>query len=347
MKIILIGSIQGLLAIGYLLLFSCGEKRTSEIPSGEKPAGMVWIPGGQFSMGAAEQGNTNDAQPFHRVEVKGFWMDETEVTNAQFAAFVKATSYVTLAERPVDWQEMKKQVPPGTPKPPAEMLQPGSIVFTPPDHTVLLNDYAQWWTWTTGADWKHPSGRGSNIEGMDRHPVVQIAYEDAEAYAKWAGKRLPTEAEFEFAARGGKEQKQYAWGDDLTPQGKFMANYFQGAFPNQNTSEDGFANTAPVKSFPPGGYGLYDMVGNVWEICSDFYAVDDFGSKKYPMLLKNPAGPTSTFDPNDPLAIKHVSKGGSFLCSDQYCSNYKPNGRQGSAYDTGMSHTGFRCVKAQ
>lgn len=332
-----------------LFLFAACEKsktvEQSVAPKSKEP-GMVWIPGGEFTMGAAEQCNTNDAQPFHAVQINGFWMDETEVTNEQFAAFVKATGYVTLAERPVDWEEMKKMVPPGTPKPSDEMLQPGSLVFTPPSHPVMLNDYSQWWSWVNGANWKHPLGSESNLEGKEKHPVVHIAYEDAEAYAKWAGKRLPTEAEFEFAARGGLSKKVYAWGDDLNPQGKFMANYFQGAFPNLNSGDDGFTGTAPVKSFPPNPFGLYDLIGNVWELCSDFYAVDDFQTASYPSLVQNPNGPAKTHDPRDPLAIKHVSKGGSFLCSAQYCSNYKPSGRQGSAYDTGMNHTGFRCVKS-
>ncbi len=323
---------------------ACGKQKVETSPA-DQPMGMVWIPAGTYHMGAAVQANTQDAQPFHPVEVKGFWMDETEVTNDQFAAFVKATGYVTLAERPVNWEELKKMVPAGTPKPPEEMLQPGSLVFTPPAKPVSLNDYSQWWKWSNGADWKHPEGPQSSLEGKGNHPVVHIAYEDAEAYAKWAGKRLPTEAEFEWAARGGLDKKTYAWGDDLTPQGKHMANYFQGAFPNQNTAEDGFAGTAPVKSFSPNTYGLYDMVGNVWELCSDWYSVPDFDAATVPSVQKNPSGPLATQDPNDPLAIKHVSKGGSFLCSDMYCSNYKPSGRQGAAYDTGMNHTGFRCVK--
>jgi len=312
---------------------------------GPAPAGMVWIPGGNYAMGAADQCNTNDAQPFHEVLMNGFWIDVTEVTNDQFAAFVKATGYVTVAERPVDWEELKKTVAPGTPKPADELLQPGSLVFTPPNRPVLTNDYTQWWSWITGADWQHPAGPQSNLEGKGNHPVVQIAYEDAEAYATWAGKRLPTEAEFEFAARGGLEKQEYAWGGELNPEGKYLANYFQGSFPNLNTAEDGFEGTAPVKSFAPNGYGLYDMVGNVWELCSDWYTVDNFQLARYPNLSKNPTGPAKTFDPNDPHAIKHVSKGGSFLCSEMYCSNFKPSGRQGSAYDSGMSHTGFRCVK--
>lgn len=296
-------------------------------------------------MGAKEQSGTQDAQPQHNVTVNGFWMDETEVTNDQFAVFVKATKYVTLAERPVDWDEMIKMLPAGTPKPPEELLQPGSLVFTPPDEPVMLNDYSQWWSWVNGANWKNPTGPESTIAGKGNHPVVHIAYEDAIAYCEWAGKRLPTEAEYEFAARGGMDQKEFAWGDELTPQGRHLANYFQGAFPYKNTEEDGFAETAPVKSFPPNGYGLFDMTGNVWELCSDWYAVDDFYSKNYEVLAVDPKGPSSTQDPNDPYAKKHVSKGGSFLCSVEYCSNYKPSGRQGSSYDTGMNHSGFRCVK--
>lgn len=326
------------------IFFSCSKSKNKSTQV-DAPKGMVWIPGGQFTMGSAEQCNTNDALPFHNVEVNGFWMDETEVTNNQFAEFVKATNYATIAERPIDWEELKKSVPPGTPKPSDDMLQPGSLVFTPPDHPILLNDYMQWWSWVKGANWKHPAGPESNIDGKGDHPVVHIAYEDAQAYAKWAGKRLPTEAEYEFAARGGLTSKEYAWGDQLNPSGKYLANYFQGSFPNHNTADDGFEGTAPVKSFPANAYGLFDVVGNVWELCSDWYAAEDFQLARFPDLLTNPKGPSKTSDPNDQLAIKHVSKGGSYLCSDMYCSNYKPSGRQGSAYDSGMCHTGFRCVK--
>ncbi len=307
------------------------------------PTGMVWIPGGEFMMGGTEEKPAANAQSVHKVKVDGFWMDETEVTNAQFKIFVDSTGYKTVAERPLDWEELKKQVPAGTPKPSDDVLQPGSMVFVPPDAPVTLNDYSQWWRWVIGANWKHPDGPESTIEGKENHPVVHIAYEDAVAFAKWAGKRLPTEAEFEFAARGGKDGECYAWGDELSPQGKHLANYFQGAFPTKNTGDDGFVGTSPVKSFPPNGFGLFDVIGNVWELCSDWYSVEQ--SKVQNTVLANPTGPVATIDPDDPYAIKHVSKGGSFVCSDQYCSNYKPSGRQGSAYDSGMSHTGFRCVK--
>lgn len=307
---------------------------------------MVWIPGGEFIMGAMNQSNTNDAMPAQNTKVNGFWMDVTEVTNKEFQTFVNATNYITVAERKIDWEELKKLEPEGTPKPNDEDLEPGSIVFVAPHYTVSLDDYSQWWKWIKGANWKHPEGPESSIEGRENHPVVHIAYEDALAYAKWAKKRLPTEAEWEFAARGGKEYSEYAWGNELTPNGKYLANFFQGNFPFKNTKNDGYVGTSPVKSFPANDYGLYDMVGNVWELCSDFYEVVPFttpschGTPKY-----NPQGPSKTNDPNAPYAIKHVIKGGSFLCSTTYCSNFKPSGRQGSSYDSGMYHTGFRCVK--
>ncbi len=328
------------------VLSSCApsKKETSnKNDSLPEQAGMVWIPGGEFMMGDTGEQPANNALPLHTVQVDGFWMDVTEVTNAQYKIFVMATNYKTVAERRLDWEELKKQVPPGTPKPDDDLLQPGSLVFTPPDAPVTLNDYSQWWRWVVGADWQHPEGTGSSIEGKDNFPVVHIAYEDAEAYATWAGKRLPTEAEYEFAARGGLNARDFSWGDELNPQGKYLANYFQGAFPNNDTGEDGFKGVAPVKSFPPNGYGLYDIIGNVWELCSDWYSVEI--SVKKSQLLTNPTGPQATLDPDDPYAIKHVSKGGSFACSIQYCSNYRPSGRQGSSYDSGMNHTGFRCVK--
>ncbi len=314
-------------------------KATPDAPS----PGMIWIPGGEFMMGSTEDQPANNALTVHVVKVDGFWMDETEVTNAQFTAFVKATGYKTIAERPIDWEDLKKQVPAGTPKPPDDVLQPGSMVFTPPSRPVTLNDYSQWWMWVVGANWQHPEGPASSIEGKDNYPVVHIAFEDATSYAKWAGKRLPTEAENEFAARGGLNGKTFSWGDELNPHGKYLANYFQGAFPINDTGDDGFKGLAPVKSFPPNGYRLYDIIGNVWELCSDWYSVGQVSIGN--AVLTNPAGPYATKDPEDPYAIKHVSKGGSYICSDQYCSNYKPSGRQGSAFDSGMSHTGFRCAK--
>ncbi|WP_228850385.1 formylglycine-generating enzyme family protein [Aegicerativicinus sediminis] len=317
----------------------------NEVP---KPTqGMVWIPGGSFHIGdpsdLANQLETKEAE----VEVDGFWMDEHEVTNAQFKKFVEATGYKTIAERPILWKDLQSQLPPGTPKPHDSLLKPGSLVFTPPPYRVSLNDYSQWWSFVRGADWRHPLGPYSNIEGKDNYPVVQIAFEDAMAYAKWAGKRLPTEAEYEFAAQNGMDGKPFAWGDELTPSGDYLANYFQGNFPYDDKGEDGFKGLAPIKSYPPNNYGLYDIIGNVWEWTSDYYRPDTYMIylKGKSNLCKNPTGPESSYDPYDPYAEKRVVKGGSFLCSSQYCSNYRPDGRMANSIDSGQNHLGFRCVK--
>lgn len=306
---------------------------------------MILIPGGEFVMGTDEVDSYEHERPAHNVRVKSFWMDETEVTNAAFEEFVRATNYVTVAERKPSWEEIRKQVAPGTPKPADSLMVPGSLVFSPPKEPVMLNDYSQWWRWQTGANWKHPEGPASTLEGLWNHPVVHVAYEDALAYAKWKGKRLPTEAEWEFASRGGKQQQRYSWGSEVSPQGKMMANTFQGSFPVSDLKEDGFESTAPVKSFPPNDYGLYDMIGNVWEWTSDWYDVNYFDDLALRAVNDNPTGPEKPFDPNDPYAIKRVTKGGSFLCASNYCTNYRPSARQGSAFDSGQSHLGFRCVK--
>ena len=298
-------------------------------------------------MGSTDPLARRDEQPVHRVRVDGFWMDATEVSNAQFAAFVRATGYTTVAERPVDWEELKKQLPPGTPKPDDKMLRPGSLVFAPPDGPVDLRHFEQWWHWTTGADWRHPAGPGSSIDGLDDHPAVQIAHEDAVAYAKWAGKRLPTEAEWEFAARGGLDHKTNVWGDE--PVDAKRANTWQGRFPQENTAADGFARTAPVKSFPPNAYGLYDMAGNVWEWCSDLYRPDAYSLQVLEAgpngVIDNPQGPAESVDPRNPHApASYVQRGGSFLCNDSYCASYRPSARMAAPPDTGMQHLGFRCV---
>ncbi|MFM8699310.1 MAG: SUMF1/EgtB/PvdO family nonheme iron enzyme, partial [Phycisphaerales bacterium] len=253
------------------------------------PAGMAWIPGGEFSMGSTDPLARPDEQPVHRVRVNPFWMDETEVTNAQFAAFVAATGYRTVAERPIDWEELKKQVPPGTPKPDGAMLQPGSLVFTPPTSPVALGDASAWWRWLPGTCWKHPDGPGSSIAGRERMPVVHVSFEDAQAYAAWAGKRLPTEAEWEFAARGGLEGTPFAWG--AQPLDATRCNVWQGHFPDTNTAADGFAGAAPVGSFPANGYGLFDMAGNVWEWCSDRYRPDTYAQRAAGAPVVNPTGP--------------------------------------------------------
>lgn len=308
------------------------------------PAGMVWIPGGEFVMGTVGQTPQQNEKPSHGVRVDGFFMDEHEVTNAQFRAFVDATGYVTVAEKAPDWEEMRKQFPPGTEKPPAEQLVPGSLVFTPPKEAVPTDNVARWWTWVPGASWKHPEGPGSDLAGRENHPVVQVAWDDAVAYAAWAGKRLPTEAEWEFAARGGLAGKRFPWGDELpTDATADRANIWQGQFPNMNTKVDGYERTAPVKSYAPNGYGLYDMAGNVWEWCSDWYRADAYVGRTG--VTVNPKGPPDFWDPSEPLSPKRVMRGGSFLCHVAYCESYRPAARRGTATDTGLSHTGFRCVK--
>jgi formylglycine-generating enzyme required for sulfatase activity len=307
----------------------------SRAPEPPRP-GMIWIPGGQFWMGAQEE-HMADARPWHRVYVDGFWMDKTEVTNEEFARFVKATGYVTIAER-IPRQEDYPQAQP-------DKLVAGSVVFSPPGHPVKLDDHFQWWSYVPGANWRHPEGPGSDIKNRMNHPVVHIAFDDAIAYCNWAGKRLPTEAEFEFASRGGLDRKRYAWGDEFMPGGKHMANTFQGHFPDKNTNEDGYRGTAPVASFPANGYGLFDMAGNVWEWTSDWYRPDYYQTLAASSeVAVNPKGPADSVDPAEPGTRKRVHRGGSFLCTDQYCARYIAGGRGKGEPDTGTNHLGFRCV---
>ena len=295
------------------------------------PKGMVWIPGGTFRRGSDEE---SDAQPVREIEIDGFWMDRTEVTNAQFAAFVSATGYVTVAEQLPD--------PRLFPDAPRALLVPGSIVFSPPSGNVDLGQPLSWWRYQPGANWRHPEGTGSSIEGREGNPVVHVCWDDAEAFARWAGKRLPTEAEWEYAARGALERKQYAWGDEFRPGGQWRANTWQGRFPAQNTGADGYLTTARVGSFPPNGFGLYDMAGNVWEWCADRYRPDAYAGA----ASHNPRGPESSFDPDEPGVPKRVMRGGSFMCSDEYCGRYRPGSRGKGAPDSGASHIGFRCVRS-
>lgn len=318
------------------------EKALAVHPNLKIKDGMVWIPGGKFTMGSKNEEKFADATHLHEVELDGFWMDQTEVTNAQFAEFVKATGYKTVAEQKPKWEEIKKLVPPGTPKPPDDVLVPGSLVFTPPPVAVPLNNHTVWWRWEPGADWRHPEGPKSNIQGRENHPVVHVCWEDAAAYAKWAKKRLPTEAEWEYAARGGLEGKRYVWGDEMLPKNKWQANIWQGKFPVENKKTDGFPRTAPVASYPPNGFGLFDVSGNVWEWCHDWYRPDYY--KNSPK--KNPQGPEDSFDPQEPLVPKRVQRGGSFLCSDQYCIRYLPAGRGKGDAKSGSSHIGFRCARS-
>jgi len=291
---------------------------------------MKLIHGGSYAMGSED---FEDSKPVHRVQVNDFWMDEHEVTNAQFEMFVKATGYTTVAERPLD--------PADYPGVPLENLVPGSAVFTPPSKKVSLDDPMQWWSYVPGANWRHPLGPSSTITGKENEPVVQVCYTDAEAYAKWAGKRLPTEAEWEYAARAGTKNATYYWGNELKPGGKWMANIFQGSFPDHNIMEDRFQTTAPVKSFPANAFGLHDMEGNVWEWCSDLYRPDYYQHSK----TDNPRGPADSYDPDEPRTIKHVQRGGSFLCSDDYCIRYKAGSRGKGETGSASNNLGFRCVK--
>jgi len=325
---------------------SCSDKSHASAPD-SAPPGMRWIPGAEFTMGSAAQGAHPNEAPEHRVRVDGFWMDECAVTNAEFARFVDATKYVTVAEKAVDWEQMSKTVEPGTPKPPDEALAPGSLVYTPTKETVPLDNLSGWWRWQLGADWRHPEGPGSAIVGREMHPVVHIAWDDAVAYAAWAEKRLPTEAEWEHAARGGLVGKRYAWGDEFRPGGKAMANTYTGTFPMKDTAEDGYAGTAPVKSFPPNAYGLYDMGGNVWNWCSDWFRSDAHALAAPEGCGQNPSGPRESWDASDPLSPKRVIKGGSYLCNPSYCESYRPSARRGTPPDTGSTHVGFRCVKSR
>jgi formylglycine-generating enzyme required for sulfatase activity len=316
---------------------------TAAAPSKE-PRGMEWISGGEFSMGAQDPPGmddvgmkaTLDSRPIHRVYVDGFFMDKTDVTNSEFEKFVKATGYVTFAER-----KPRAEDYPGAPP---ENLVAGSVVFSPPDHPVALNDYFQWWSYVPGANWRHPTGPKSDIVGKGNYPVVQISYEDAQAYAKWAGKRLPTEAEWEFAARGGLTGKPYVWGDEFRPGNVWMANTHEGHFPDKDTGEDGYVGLAPVAKFPANGYGLYDMAGNVWQWTTDWYRPDYYKDLSSSGVARNPQGPTTSYDPSEPGKSKKVQRGGSFLCTDQYCSRYMVGTRGKGETDTGTNHLGFRCV---
>jgi formylglycine-generating enzyme required for sulfatase activity len=294
--------------------------------------------GGVNPMGMQDGGHEqmDDARPVHRVYVNGFYMDETEVTNAQFSAFVSATGYITVAEQKPTKAEF--------PDAPEENLVAGSVVFTP-TATSDLNNHYDWWNYVHGANWKHPLGPTSDLRGKDNYPVVQVAWEDAAAYAKWAGKRLPTEAEWEFAARGGKSGQLYPWGNQFKPDGKWMANTFQGKFPQSDKGSDGFAGIAPVKMFPANGFGLYDIAGNAWEWCSDWYRPDYYSSLAQNAVIKNPGGPTTAFDPAEPQEKKKVQRGGSFLCTDQYCTRYMVGSRGKGEYRSSSNHVGFRCVK--
>ncbi len=305
---------------------------------------MVLIPEGSFTMGGDSEWGRPDEFPHHEVKLSAFYMDTHEVTNKQFLAFVEATGYVTTAERKPDWEEMKSQVPPGTPKPPDEVLVAASLVFKPTDGPVSLNNPSVWWTWVQGADWRHPEGPGSSIDNRDNYPVVHVSWEDAAAYAAWAGKRLPTEAEWEYAARGGEQDVIYPWGKELIHKGEVKANSWDGRFPYDNQEKDGFMLAAPVGQYAPNAYGLYDMAGNVWEWCADWYRNDYYATCEHQGVVINPQGPADSHDPAEPYAQKKVTRGGSFLCNDDYCSGFRVAARMKTSWDTSLNHTGFRCV---
>ena len=296
---------------------------------------MAWVPEGEYEMGSADF--YPEEAPVRRVAVDGFWMDEHPVTVAQFRRFVKATGHVTMAERTPDGAQYPDADP--------DLLVPGSLVFAPTSGPVDLRDFRNWWSWTPGAYWRRPEGAGSNIGGRERHPVVHVSYEDAAAYAKWAAKELPTEAEWERAARGGLEQQVFAWGDDFAPRGRMMANTWQGEFPWQNLRTDGFDRTSPIRSFPPNGFGLYDMTGNTWEWTSDWYSAAPGAPGPSCCVPRNPRvdSDAGSYGPGETIPRK-VIKGGSHLCAPNYCLRYRPAARQSEAIDTSTSHIGFRCV---
>lgn len=304
------------------------QKAATSIPD----TAMIHLPGGSFQMGSNDP-NFPDAKPVHTVTVKGFWIDPHEVTNNEFKQFVDATHYMTVAERklnPADFPGVN----------PADLV-PGSAVFIAPGHAVPLHDPLQWWKYVQGACWNHPLGPQSDIRGIENMPVVHVCFEDASAYARWAGKRLPTEAEWEYAARAGKPAATYYWGNELHPDGKMMSNNYQGHFPDNDEGADGYKGLAPVMSFPANAFGLYDMEGNAWEWCSDFYRPDYYAQSPQ----ADPKGPADSFDPEDPNAVVRVQRGGSFICSEQYCVRYKAGSRGKGEENSASNNLGFRCVR--
>ena len=317
--------------------------------------GMIKIDGGVYSMGGVERSDVDksaygsqprpDEFPRSEVKIKSFWMDETEVTNAQFSRFIEATDYVTTAERAIPMEEIMAQLPPGTPPPSEDMLAPASLVFqTLPPNPSGQYSVQDWWQVKKGASWRQPQGEGSSIKGKEDHPVIHISWYDAMAYSRWAGKRLPTEAEWEFAAKGGNQDQIFAWGSDYD-EDKPKANFWQGNFPVENKILDGFEKLAPVKSFKPNPYGLHDMAGNVWEWCSDWYHSEYYQCLMESGVSEDPKGPELSFDPYMPTSSQKILRGGSFLCNDSYCAGYRTAARMKSSPDTGLEHTGFRCVR--
>lgn len=316
--------------------------------------GMVKISGGVFEMGGDTPDGFEDMPktalpqrdelPKHNVQISDFWMDEHKVTNAKFTEFINATGYITIAERPILWEDIKNQVPPGTPKPPEENLLPGSLVFNYADKNAARDNSQNWWAFVKGANWSHPKGPGSSIEDLDNYPVVHISWYDAIAYAKWAEKRLPTEAE--YAMRAGLTNQMYPWGNEKINEGEFYANHLQGEFPYNNTKDDGFEYLAPIKSFPSNGYDLYDIAGNVWEWINDWYSAKYYYELEQSKSMSiNPQGPEEGFETQNNFIKNKSIKGGSFLCHDDWCSGYRNARRMLNKPDTSMEHVGFRCVR--
>ena len=327
----------------FLIFFSCVNDH-SKVYKIIIEDGMVWIPSGSFLMGSESNLALDDESPVHKIYVDGFWMDMTEITNTQFSEFIESTGYKTTAEIEPSWEELKKSLPPDTKKPHDSLLKAASLVFKPTKGPVDLNNYGAWWHWVSDANWKQPEGPGSTIVGRENHPVVHISWYDANKFAEWAGKRLPTEAEWEWAARGGLEGKEYSWGSEPIYKGELKSNIWDGNFPYENNLNDDFFYTSPVGSFKPNAYGLYDMAGNVWEWCSDWYDYDYYKSIKND-IAENPQGPVNSYDPFSLFNQQKVMRGGSFMCNSSYCSGYRVSARMKSSPDTGLHHTGFRCVE--
>jgi len=346
-----------LLILGFIIFTSCkNETDNNSIKESTKPKtvsanittpkGMVWVETKSFLQGAkaSDKYAMPREKPAHQVTVDGFYIDATEVTNAQYKKFVDETGYITIAEREIDWKTMSKDLPPNTPKPLDSILQPGSLIFNKNVNAVVnMANYAQWWTWKIGANWKHPSGPESSIEGQDNFPVVHIAMEDALAYCKWAGRRLPTEAEWESAAQGSNRDQIFTWGNNAEVLNS-KANTWQGKFPVKNESVDGFELIAPVKSYEPNSVGIYDMAGNVWELTSDLFNINYYKQLDLSKEIINPKGATKSYSPDNPYQTEYVMKGGSFLCHDSYCASFRISAKMGSAFDSGSDHLGFRTV---
>jgi len=328
------------------LLIGCKDVKEKSEVNIKAPKGMVWVKSKTFLQGAKPDDvfAMKREKPSHLVQVDGFYIDQTEVTNKQFREFVEATNYVTTAERPIDWEEMKKSLPKGTPKPHDSLLQPGSLVFNKNVNAIAnMMNYSQWWTWKIGANWKHPQGPDSTIEGKDNFPVVHVTYEDALAYCKWANRRLPTESEWESAALGENTESIFTWGNDFNLLYE-NANTWQGRFPVENDPKDGYQYMSEVKSFPPNSIGIYDMIGNVWEITSDLFNVNFYEQINSEDVLSNPKGAKKSYSPTNPYEIENVIKGGSYLCHESYCASFRISARMGVARGSSSDHTGFRTV---